>query len=68
MPKSPLPRWAVLPAAGKLVASSLRHPNSGKAVYIDRSAHTVAVEPIDGVLAGNGSDHTATVEKRHSKA
>jgi hypothetical protein len=42
-----LPAWALLPAAGKLVTSSIRHPNSGKAVYVDRRDHKVAVESVN---------------------
>jgi hypothetical protein len=48
MSRASLPRWAVLPAAVKLVASCLRHPNSGKVVYVDVENHKVSVESVNG--------------------
>jgi hypothetical protein len=42
-----VPTWAVLPAAGKLVIESLRHPNTGKAVVVDRAERRVDVVSID---------------------
>jgi hypothetical protein len=42
-----VPTWAVLPAAGKLVIQSIRHPNTAKAVVVDRDDRKVDVVPID---------------------
>lgn len=42
----PLPGWAILPAAVKLLASSLRHPNTGKAIYVDFDSRKVTVRSV----------------------
>lgn len=39
-----LPKWAIIPAAGKLVVESLRHPNSAKVVSVDTVERKVNVQ------------------------
>jgi hypothetical protein len=51
-----VPTWAILPAAGKLLVQSIRHPNTGKAVVVDPGEHKVAVVSVkDAPDAGNGA-------------
>jgi hypothetical protein len=38
-----VPSWAILPAAGKLVSSSFRHPNKQKAIIVEPDAHRVSL-------------------------
>jgi hypothetical protein len=58
MSNQSLPRWAILPAAWKLITSSLRHPNSGKVVFVDEPSRRVTVRSIkgDGRVAAAATD------------
>jgi hypothetical protein len=38
-----IPAWAFFPAAGKLIAASLRHPNTEKAVVVEPENRSVKV-------------------------
>lgn len=42
-----IPLWAVLPAAGKLIASAVLHPRTASEIVVDHDAHKVAVVPAD---------------------
>ncbi len=42
-----IPPWAKLSAAWKLLVETVKHPNSGKAVIVNRDKRTVEVVSID---------------------
>ena len=42
-----VPAWAVPRVMWKLIVESIKHPNSGTAVIIDRSERTVKAVPLD---------------------
>lgn len=42
-----IPSWAVLPAAGKLIASAVLHPRTASEIVVDHDARKVAVVPAD---------------------
>lgn len=55
MSQRKLPTWAIIPAAGKLVVESLRHPNSAKVVSVDTAQRKVNVQSYkDGPPVGHG--------------
>ena len=63
-----LPGWAILPTAGKLVTSSIRHPTTGKAVYVNSKDHSVDVRSINGATTSHNRNGYITIDKDHSKA